>query len=287
MDRELPEPDSDEFRSLVSSEESRIVYKLLYERRDSPPTQTEIDEYVARHYGRPHSQTQRRRRALKTDFGFDIRQVRVPGKRDPGFLLAGFRPDFEPNARIDLRTRAKVLHDYHERCAMCGRNPTEHGVVLHIDHKIPRDWGGHPTDEENLWPLCEYCNLGKKALFANYNAEGEAIAAALRHDDPWTRIGELLKALQGREVPDYLLFFVAREENQGDYKKRTRELRYILGWGIEFVTRRDTSTRRTLTFVLCHEWKPWPKEGPRAAVNAYERNRRVAKRTREELAESD
>ncbi|MFA5844631.1 MAG: HNH endonuclease signature motif containing protein [Coriobacteriia bacterium] len=277
MEPELPKPDSEELKKLVNSRESRVIYGYLYERRDDPPTQAEIDEFVAREYGVRHSQTQRRRRALKTDYGFDVRGERVPGKRDEVYRLAGYRPDFTPGSQIDLATRAKVLHDYHERCAMCGRNPTEHGVVLHIDHKIPKDWGGHPTDEENLWPLCEYCNLGKKALFANYDAEGEAIAAAIRHDDPWTRIGELLKALQGQEVPDYLLFFVAREENQGDYKKRARELRFIMGWDIQAKKRRDVNSKKTLSFYVLHAWEPWPAEGARAAVNAYEAARKRCK----------
>lgn len=136
-----------------------------------------------------------------------------------GYRLVGFRPDFTPAARIDLKTRAKVIHTYNERCAMCGRNPTEHGVVLHLDHKIPKDWGG-VTDETNLWPLCEYCNLGKKNDFSSFSSAAGAISTAMQHEDVWTRCGELLKALQGQEVPDYLLFLIVRERNRGDYKKR-------------------------------------------------------------------
>lgn len=273
---ELPLPDSQELKSLVPGNECRLVYRYLYQRRNDPPTQAAIDNYVAVFYGESHSQTQRRRRDLSTEYGFDIRRVRVKGTSKPGYRLVGFRPDFTPAARIDLKTRAKVIHTYNERCAMCGRNPTEHGVVLHLDHKIPKDWGG-VTDETNLWPLCEYCNLGKKNDFSSFSSAAGAISTAMQHEDVWTRCGELLKALQGQEVPDYLLFLIVPERNRGDYKKRVRELRFVLGWEIELRKRKDPASGKYLSLYVCHSWQPWPPEGARAAVTTYERRRQRRK----------
>ena len=271
----LPEPDSEELKSLVPGRECRLVYKYLWERRNDPPTQAAIDNYVAVYYGESHSQTQRRRRDLTTEYGFDIRKVPVHGTSKPGYKLVGFRPDFTPAARIDLKTRARVLHKYNERCAMCGRNPTEHGVVLQLDHKIPKDWGGHPTDEDNLWPLCEYCNLGKKNDFSSFNDASEAIANAMKYDDVWTRCGELLKALRGQEVPDYLLFLIVPQKNRGDYKKRVRELRFVLGWDIHTFSRKAEDSELNLTYHICRSWQPWPPEGAPAAVGAYEKRRQI------------
>lgn len=277
MGRELPRPGSKELSDLITKSGARLVYEFLYERRDNPPTQVEIDEFVSRTLGKPQSQTERRRREL-TEFGLDVEKVQLDGDQAPGYKLVGFLPDAEGRrARkpISKRVRAEVLQRYHARCALCGRNTTEDGVKLAIDHKVPLDWGDwgdtDPDDIENLQPLCEDCNGGKKALFATYDDYGDAIQKALQHDDPWTRIGELLKALQGQEVPDFLVHFVAKEENQGDYKKRARELRFILDWDLH-PKKRKVGNRWETSYVLT-SWQPWPPEGARAAVLAYEKAR--------------
>lgn len=278
MDRELPRPGSPELNELITLAVARLIYGFLYERRNDPPTQVEIDDFISQATGKAQSQTERRRRQMVPSYGLDIRKVKVPGKSSPGYQLVGFLPNaggLSDRKPISKRVRAEVLHRYHARCALCGRNATEDGVKLDIDHKIPLDWGNweesDPDDIENLQPLCEDCNRGKKALFATYDEYGDAIQTALQYDDPWTRIGELLKALQGEEVPDFLVHFVAREENQGDYKKRLRELRFILGWDLK--PKKHKVGKRWDTAYVLSEWKPWPPEGPRAAILAYEKAR--------------
>ena len=62
---------------------------------------------------------------------------------------------------IDAKTRYRILHRDHSRCRRCGRT-TDDGVKLVVDHIIPVAWDG-PTEDANLWTLCEECNLGKKA----------------------------------------------------------------------------------------------------------------------------
>jgi hypothetical protein len=45
-------------------------------------------------------------------------------------------------------------------CCSCRRSAKEHGIVLHVDHILPRSLGG--KDElQNLQTLCLKCNLGK------------------------------------------------------------------------------------------------------------------------------
>ena len=61
---------------------------------------------------------------------------------------------------IPAGLRAKVLVRDNFTCQWCGRKSTEHGVVLHIDHKVPESKGGK-TVRSNLQTLCEECNLGK------------------------------------------------------------------------------------------------------------------------------
>jgi len=45
-------------------------------------------------------------------------------------------------------------------CCSCGRSTKEHGVLLEIDHIVPRSKGGS-DDEDNLQTLCKKCNIGK------------------------------------------------------------------------------------------------------------------------------
>ncbi|WP_222984200.1 HNH endonuclease [Flagellimonas meishanensis] len=49
------------------------------------------------------------------------------------------------------------------RCQSCGQGVND-GVRLHVDHKIPLDWGGTNNDD-NLWTLCSSCNQAKKSFF--------------------------------------------------------------------------------------------------------------------------
>lgn len=49
------------------------------------------------------------------------------------------------------------------RCQSCGKSVND-GVKLHVDHRVPLEWGGTNLDE-NLWVLCSICNQAKKAFF--------------------------------------------------------------------------------------------------------------------------
>jgi 5-methylcytosine-specific restriction endonuclease McrA len=58
--------------------------------------------------------------------------------------------------------RVKALINNGRKCCLCGRNPKEHGIILHVDHIKPRS--KYPELElklRNLQILCEDCNLGK------------------------------------------------------------------------------------------------------------------------------
>jgi len=65
--------------------------------------------------------------------------------------------DFQP--KISLKVRAKVLSPAF--CFQCGRSPKKHRIVLVVDHIKPLSKGG-TNEEDNLQPLCEDCNTGKK-----------------------------------------------------------------------------------------------------------------------------
>lgn len=279
MDEALPKPGSGELRQLIGDEESRVIYELLYARHDEPPTMVEIREHVAALCGSAHAQTDRRVRGLRDVYLLDVQTARVAGTRDPVYRLVGFRKtDGEGRRTINARERAEVLIRYGARCAMCGKTPRGDQVKLVIDHIVPLDWldTDDPNNPENLQPLCEECNSGKKAHYSSFNQYADAIKQAMSHADAHTRIGELLKSLQGQPVPSELVAIVAKETNAGDYLKRLRELRYpVIGWVITSGKRKEG--HRTRSYYTLVSWKPYPPEGAKAAVARYERARRARK----------
>ena len=55
--------------------------------------------------------------------------------------------------------RWQVFQRDNWKCVACGRN-SENGIILHIDHIIPRSKGGQ-DHIDNYQTLCETCNIGK------------------------------------------------------------------------------------------------------------------------------
>ncbi|MER5205942.1 HNH endonuclease [Streptomyces sp. NPDC002825] len=226
--------------------------------------------------GKSNLQLDRRLRSLRTFFL--VSAVRDPDHRQRfTYVLRGWRPDADQRtARRAPRAsdRALTLHTYGYRCAACGRTPKDDHVKLVIDHKIPLELGGS-NEADNLQPLCEEDNHAKQALFSDHEENAEALRVSLSLPDAHLRIGELLKALEGIEVPKELIALVAREENHGDPTKRMRELR-ALGWKIKNSRRKEG--RRSLSFYRLDSWEPWPPGGPKAAIARMEHARKQARR---------
>lgn len=166
---------------------------------------------------------------------------------------------------INARLRAQVLHAARGRCGNCGRTIEKHGIVLVVDHKVPREWGGETT-AENLWAICEDCNAGKKNYFKSVDADW--MRKVMAHKSVHVRLGETLKAFKGEPVPAATLHFVA---NQDDWKKRVRELRY-LGWEIETFNRRLSEGGHVSSYYRLVKSFPWP-EDPTGVIRQYERDR--------------
>ena len=266
----LPIPDSEELLALLGSEIQRMMYGLLYRRRENPPTMVELRAFAFDAFGEDHSQTDRRVRELRRYF--DVQVVGVG--RQSRYLLKGWSPtrlDGEQGS-ISQRRRAQVLAP--GRCFQCGRTPAQHGVVLVVDHKIPQAWGG-TNDVENLQPLCEECNAGKRYYYQTMDPYAEQIRAAANHDEPQRRIGELLKAFGREWVPSDVLGIVASaKEYQEDWQRRLRDLRF-LGWDYEW--RKDyTQPSRVATLYRLKQSAPWP-ENIREAITAEENRRKQEK----------
>lgn len=64
---------------------------------------------------------------------------------------------------LTAKTKFKIRNRDGHLCQSCGKGVKD-GVKLHVDHKIPIEWGGN-NNESNLWTLCDECNLAKKSFF--------------------------------------------------------------------------------------------------------------------------
>jgi len=64
-----------------------------------------------------------------------------------------------------LQLRYRVLSIFQAKCMCCGRTPSEHGIVVHVDHIKPRSkYPELELDINNMQILCAACNLGKSNL---------------------------------------------------------------------------------------------------------------------------
>jgi hypothetical protein len=187
------------------------------------------------------------------------------------YVYKGLREQPKDMTQIGPRLRARALHTARGRCGMCGRTVEKHGIVLVIDHKIPREWGGN-TEADNLWAICEACNAGKKNYFKSVDAEW--MRNVMGHKSVHVRLGETLRAFKGEPVPAHTMEFVA---SQDDWKKRVRELRY-LGWRIRSFNRK-IAEGRVSSFYQLLESKPWP-EDPTGVIRRYERERAERNRSK-------
>jgi 5-methylcytosine-specific restriction endonuclease McrA len=263
MDLPLPPPDSAELLEILPTVEHRRIYKFLYGRRDDPPTMVEIGDHLTAVTGKGASQRGRRVRDLYPFF-----HIEKTAGREPRYVLKARKAPLPAEKPLDRKTRAQVLQP--GRCAMCGRTPLADGVKLVVDHKLPREWGG-TNDVDNLQPLCEDCNSGKKDHFRTYDPFIAQIRQAATYDEPQRRIGELLLAFGVNEWirSDMIEIVASAKEYQEDWQRRMRDLRFI-GWDYEHRKLREGG--RVRTYYRLTKSAPWPKNII-AAVRAEARRR--------------
>lgn len=261
---DLPSPDSADLIKLVPGTAARVVYRILWDHRERGITMQELRRLAApalQLLGRANEQEQLDRRKRDLHEHFEIEKIVVDGETRHRLVRRKTR---SREARIPISARERAIVLQPGRCAMCGRTPLEDWVKLVVDHRIPLEWGG-TNKLDNLQPLCEECNAGKKAHFASYSEHSAAIRKAANYDEPQKRIGELLKAFEGNWVPDDLLELVANaKQHQADWHRRMRELR-DLGWQYEYTKKRED--RRVRTYYRLVEWKQWPSGPLRLYLN--------------------
>ncbi len=263
----LPKPNSPELTSILKGTKARAIYKTLFENKERPLTMSEIRLFLGLEAGE-QEHLNRRMREL---YGF-FNIVRSKRGSDTVYRLDSVsEKPYQTTSSISIKTRAWVLRD--QRCAQCGRTPVEDGVKLHVDHIVPKEWGG-TDDPENLQALCSECNEGKKNLYSSFNKFGTKIKIAISYDEPHKRIGELLKAFDGQPVPSELLEIVAKaKQYQDDWQKRMRELRE-LGWEYTFEKRKEGS--RFKTYFTLKKFAPWPEGNIKAEIRKRELQKKAS-----------
>lgn len=263
----LPSPDSDELKNLVRGSSERGIYAVLYNHRSEALTMAEIRQIMGLEAGQQEHLNRRMRELYRT---FEIE--RTHRGTETLYRLVKKLDEMRNTDTISMKVRAFILKD--QRCAQCGRTPLEDHVKLHVDHKIPQEWGG-TNDPDNLQPLCSDCNEGKKNFFATYNKYADQIKQAANYDEPHKRIGELLKAFQGEFVPPDLIEIVANtKQYQDDWQKRLRELR-TLGWNIDVDKRKEG--KRFIAYYAVKHHEPWPEGSIRTEITRREALRKTQK----------
>lgn len=269
---DLPMPDSEQLKDLLRETEQQIVYQFLYERRDDPPTMTEIEAFYSEKSGAAHAHTGRRLRGMYAIF--DVKPERRNGVWV--YPLRGWASQdagaSSRRGKITPRVRGEVLSA--NRCAQCGKTPVEDNIKLELDHKIPLSWGG-TNDIENLQPLCVQCNHDKQAFYSSMSPYEEQIRAATAHMEPHRRIGELLKAFHaaGADAPSQVVGVVASmHQYQEDWQRRMRELRE-LGWDYKTIKRKEKG--RIRSYYRLTAFTNWPDGNIAAEIKFRERSEKV------------
>jgi len=81
--------------------------------------------------------------------------------------------NYSHKSKVDKAIRIKVLERDNYKCVLCGRSARD-GVVLEVDHIIPRAKGGG-NNIENLQTLCFDCNRGKRDRLLNNNIKNSGL----------------------------------------------------------------------------------------------------------------
>ncbi len=107
-------------------------------------------------------------RSLKQE-GYDIECIKS-GEHSGSYIMRSLnKAEGKKRGVINQKMHYRISQRDNSICQRCGRGIADK-VILHIDHKIPVEWGGKTTDE-NLWVLCSDCNLGKKHWLSDSNTE--------------------------------------------------------------------------------------------------------------------
>lgn len=153
-------------------------------------------------------------RTLRQNEGWDIKATQN------GYILNSLKQKDTGKKReaINAKLRYKILHRDESKCQRCGKTPDD-GVKLHVDHKIPVEWGGE-TIIDNLWTLCDICNQGKKNWFSD--EDSNMMKQIMTLDSGYQRLTALFELNPGTFIDSTKISLVAGIQ---DWPRALRDIR--------------------------------------------------------------
>jgi hypothetical protein len=103
---------------------------------------------------------------------------------------------------LTSKDRYRIRHRDGHRCQSCGKGANDN-VILHVDHKIPINWGGNNSDS-NLWTLCMDCNLAKKSFFKDDFNE-QVMKLVMLEKSGYQKLKVLFENSPGKKFPPSIL----------------------------------------------------------------------------------
>lgn len=182
-------------------------------------------DYLLNHIGEEVERETLRNIAVISDWARALRSLRQEGydleTTRNGYILHSCEPSETGKVRapISPKLRYRILMRDNSICQRCGAKASD-GVKLHVDHKIPVEFGGD-NSESNLWTLCEPCNEGKKAFFKDLDTE--FIADVLKEKGAKNKLIRLFSCNPGKEFDVDFLAIICVENR--DWTRVIRDIR--------------------------------------------------------------
>lgn len=107
---------------------------------------------------------------------------------------------------LSTKDKYRIRNRDGHRCQSCGRGVNDN-VNLHVDHKIPIDWGGG-NEDSNLWTLCNECNLAKRNFFKD-DFDAEIMKLVYNEQSGTLRLKTLFENSPNKKFPPSILQGIA------------------------------------------------------------------------------
>jgi hypothetical protein len=166
-----------------------------------------------------------------------LRQLKQDGNLDfeynasnRGYRINDISNELLKSVRTGINSKLayKIRHRDFHTCQSCGKTPKD-GVKLHVDHRVPVEWGG-TNAEDNLWTLCDDCNHGKKSFFKD-DFDPKIMKRINQETNAESRLKILFDECKNTPLNSTILQSVAGIQ---DWPRSIRRLRRETNWNIQY-----------------------------------------------------
>lgn len=186
----------------------------------------DLYEYISKGGIKKYSTEELRKVGKISDWARSLRQLKQDGiidyNRVSGFYDITKISDYVASTvrdGLNSKDKYRIRNRDGHRCQSCGKGVKD-GVKLHVDHKIPVDWGGG-NDDANLWTLCDECNLAKKSFFKD-DFDAEVMKLVYSQNNGYQRLKTLFENSPNRKFSPSILQGIAGIR---DWTRTLRDIR--------------------------------------------------------------